>query len=392
MRISPDIYAAYDALTFISGGNALLAPFAPVKPPSFRGYPRLTAPNRGKTRLFAPNRAKNFSGGSRASIRACATETASHPQHPATGCTNSHQLAALAPTCAEKKFAGCRPGPPTRRTRPMRRRACRLASNCSSLHQLALTCAKKYFCGFAFIVPPSGGLRVLRGSVVGLHSPTPNPNLNRRAPLRPHADIANRKSSLVHRLALTPSNPTKVNVANCRRSKIRPKTYTLNLNTQLMERGQPVRFGVRPTSAAFAPVAPRIVQRTPSNHVTHLTHLTHVTHVTSAVSGSVNSVRSVLTSGFELVRGYPRLFEAIWGTRPHRGGRLNPSLTVAATAQQDRPRPSQRVSSKNFRAPDCNTQAHFSRPLRVLVGAWKLGFPSTLVGRMLMPWSLVILS
>src|SRR5436190_7457916 len=47
----------------------------------FRGYPRLTAPDSGKTRLNAPNRAKNFSGGSRASIRACATPTAT-PVHP----------------------------------------------------------------------------------------------------------------------------------------------------------------------------------------------------------------------------------------------------------------------------------------------------------------------
>ena len=228
---------------------------------SFRGYPRLTAPNRGKTRLFAPNRTKNFSGGSRASIRGCATEPATRPQHPATSCTNSHQLARFAPTCAEKKFAGCRPGPPTRRTGPVRRWACRLASNCPSLHQLALTCAKKYFCqrtanafpplfrvhsrdprALGLGVPPSGGLRVLRGSVVGLPNPNPNLNLNRRAPLRPHVEIANRKSSFVHRLALTPWSQTKPIVANCRRSKIRPKTYTLSLNTQLMERGQPVRF------------------------------------------------------------------------------------------------------------------------------------------------------
>src|SRR5204862_34582 len=47
----------------------------------FRGYPRLTAPDSGKTRLNAPNRAKIFSGGSRASIRACATPTAT-PVHP----------------------------------------------------------------------------------------------------------------------------------------------------------------------------------------------------------------------------------------------------------------------------------------------------------------------
>ena len=195
---------------------------------SFRGYPRLTAPIRGKTRLFAPNRAKNFSGGSRACSRGCASETATAPQDLATTRTNLHLLAGLAPTCAEKKFAGCRPGPPTRRTGPVRRWACRLASNCSSLHQLALTCAKKYFCGFAFVVPPSGGLRVLRGSVVGLPNPNPNLNLNRRAPLRhnptcnPNLNLRRLGSSL----ALTPWSQTKAIVANCRRSKIRPKTYT----------------------------------------------------------------------------------------------------------------------------------------------------------------------
>src|SRR5436190_18557193 len=58
-----------------------------------RGYPRLTAPDRRKTRLNAPNRAKNFSGGSRASIRGSARNR-----------TNSHQLAHLAPTCRKKNY------------------------------------------------------------------------------------------------------------------------------------------------------------------------------------------------------------------------------------------------------------------------------------------------
>jgi len=53
-------------------------------------YPRLSAPKRGKTRLNGPNRANNFPGGSRASIRACATNR-----------TNLHQVAQ---TCAKTWF------------------------------------------------------------------------------------------------------------------------------------------------------------------------------------------------------------------------------------------------------------------------------------------------
>ena len=78
----------------------------------FRGYSRLTAPIRGKTRLIAPNRAKIFSGGFRACNR---------------GCT----------------------------LRP--------ASNCHNLHQLAHTCAKRYFCAKR---NSSYSLGALRGSVV----------------------------------------------------------------------------------------------------------------------------------------------------------------------------------------------------------------------------------
>ena len=144
-----------------------------------RAYLWLTAPNRGKTRLNGPNRAKIFSGGSRASSRGCASETATPPQQPAATRTNLHLLAALAPTCAEKNF-----------------------------------CRK-----IAFVVPPSGGVRVLGPSVV------------------------NHKS-----LTLTPWSQTKVNVANCRCSKIRPKTYTLNLNTRNagLQTGKPIRSRSRP--------------------------------------------------------------------------------------------------------------------------------------------------
>ena len=91
-----------------------------------------------------------------------------------------------------------------------------------------------------------------------------------------------------HSLTLTPCSQTKAIVANCRRSKIRPKTYTPSLNTcnaglqtgkspgipasslslntlgsltpdrrsrpSQLERGQPVRFRARPAfrSAATA--------------------------------------------------------------------------------------------------------------------------------------------
>ena len=123
MNISPNVYAGPDALTACAGvgasclaheldpdldprpGLSPLPLFAPVGYQPFRAYPRLTAPNRGKTRLIVLVRAKIFSGGSRASIRGCA-ESATRPatalQELATTCTNSHQLAALAPTCAKK--------------------------------------------------------------------------------------------------------------------------------------------------------------------------------------------------------------------------------------------------------------------------------------------------
>ena len=113
------------------------------------------------------------------------------------------------------------------------------------------------------------------------------PNSDRRPP----ASVlrALRASVVDHRLALTPCSQTKADVANCRRSKIRPKTYTRNagfqtgksraipassptLNTQLVaadvspqpipsERGQPVRVEVRCNTrsdftGSLQPVAP----------------------------------------------------------------------------------------------------------------------------------------
>ena len=81
---------------------------------------------------------------------------------------------------------------------------------------------------------------------------------------RPPLDGALPRSHNKTSLTLTPCSQTKVIVANCRRSKIQPTTYTLNLNTRNAglqtgkspaiptsslslntlgsERGQPVRF------------------------------------------------------------------------------------------------------------------------------------------------------
>ena len=146
MNISPNIYAVPDALTPCAGvGASCLAhdldPDPDPRPslPSLASFPyvnvlrsrwttwnlqlgnslelgclelgaftspspRLTAPNRGKTRLIELNHAKNFSGGSRASIRGCATGPATAPQDPATTRINLRLLAGLAPTCTEKNF------------------------------------------------------------------------------------------------------------------------------------------------------------------------------------------------------------------------------------------------------------------------------------------------
>ena len=179
MNVSPNVYAGPDALTPYGGVDRTgalrrLAPpwalFAPLGRHPVRRYPRLTAPNRGKTRLNPPNRAKNFQARSRASIRGCASDFATTPQRTASVCTNSHLLARLAPTCTEK-------------------------NSCQ---------------GIAFVVPPSGGLRRF---VASPPNRTRNPNLNLSANLN------------------TFSNQSTPNVANCRRSKIRTKTYTPNLNT-----------------------------------------------------------------------------------------------------------------------------------------------------------------
>ena len=282
----------------------LLTLFSPVGHQPFRGYPRLTAPNRGKTRLFAPNRAKNFSGGSRGSIRGCATEPATAPQHPATSCTNSHQLAALAPTCAEKN---------------LRRR-------------------------IAFGVPPSGNLPVLRAFVVSFFhigksselkpwiffppNPTRNPDLTPRpgrggAPRRPSA-----WPPLT--LTLTPCNQATAIVANCRRSKIRPKTCTLNLNTaSFVNRKSPIVNGASLNTPALTDpsCSARCPQRLPLQ----------IPIIQKSIHPPIPSARTASRSERDLsavtlqFRGRSRLFEVIWGARPHRGEGSAWSLTFPVT-------------------------------------------------------------
>ena len=93
MSVSPNIYTAPDVLTFLSGGTAS------GRSPTLTRNPNRTLCLPLLTSLPSVNVA-----GSRASIRGCASETATVPQQPAATRTNLHQLAALAPTCAEKKL------------------------------------------------------------------------------------------------------------------------------------------------------------------------------------------------------------------------------------------------------------------------------------------------
>ena len=102
-------------------------------------------------------------------IPACATKAATPPQHPASSCTNSHLLARLVPTCTGKNF--CRKILRSRRREEADRRP------------------------------------------VARHpNPTRNHNLNLSANLN------------------TFSKQTTPIVVHCRRSRIRPKSYTPHLN------------------------------------------------------------------------------------------------------------------------------------------------------------------
>ena len=137
---------------------------------------------------------------------------------------------------------------------------------------------------------PRSALRIemLPASVVNLSNPTHTRNLNLRFP--PRSKIVNRTSSIENRLALTPWSQPTAKVAHCRFSKIRPETYTLNLNTRNagLETGSLrglLAWSLSLNTLAFlppdhrpglAPVAPGILQRTPGNACNHATHAPHV--------------------------------------------------------------------------------------------------------------------
>ena len=171
-------------------------------------YPRLSAPKRGKTRLNGPNRANNFPGGSRASIRACAPETATAPQQPATSRTNSHLLARLAPTCAGKNF-------------------------CRFVRSLRVLCAfvvnSRHIGKSSHIKPNKGKYNQLKRPGFSPHNLNHNPNLNR-------------------------GNQTTPKVGYCRRSRNRPGLSPLNLNTS---RSAGLQTGkLRGIPASLAPCFP----------------------------------------------------------------------------------------------------------------------------------------
>jgi hypothetical protein len=309
---------------------------------SFRGYPRLTAPNHRKSPANPLNRAKNFSGGSRVSIRGCAT--------------NCPNLRLLVLTCAKKEIAGiarsCRkkifyffPEPAANMSvtptngksrlltpfkknspKPLRGRlfghigkSSRIKLNkgkynqlkppgfsadplcvplrplcsknfslilnasqtCSELFRPIQSCSDLIFSFRSAPVTPvsrpashqasrfrSETLTVVRAG------PAPRvpgePNLNAAPPMETYGHLwtviltkchfsknpepgtpnsePDSPPHVHHSLTLTPWSQTKANVANCRRSKIRPKTYTLNLNTRNagLQTGKPIRPPSRP--------------------------------------------------------------------------------------------------------------------------------------------------
>jgi hypothetical protein len=123
---------------------------------AFRAYPRLTTHIRPKNPFKMPNRAKKISGGFRASIRGCASGTAAAPQDPATTRTNLRLLAALAPTCAEKKF-------------------CRFVR---SLRALCVSVVNSgHIAKSSRIKPSKGKFSQLKPSTFFAHNPARNPNL-----------------------------------------------------------------------------------------------------------------------------------------------------------------------------------------------------------------------
>ena len=335
MNVSSNVCAGPDALTPSTGGGrgAALRRLTPsstsfpiVNPSGSRAYPRLTAPNRGKPRLSssefqqnAQNRAKNFSGGSRVSIRGYATN-----------CSSFRQLAL---TCAKKHFCRfvfirvsrrtprpfitasnaisrhltvsnaqnfhdpntsphtrnhtpaltLRPPvsdrrPPTSDPRPPISdpgAAARRPQTCSELFRPVQSCSDLNFILRQAAVlrissPPSDrksnivnrkslslNARSPIGAYCHLRTPiVPKCNLSKNPTSDPRPPISDRRPPR-SRLALTPCSQSKAIVGNCRLSKIRPETYTLNLNTRSAglqtgtflslntlesERGQPVRF------------------------------------------------------------------------------------------------------------------------------------------------------
>ena len=225
---------------------SLLPGLRPSNPPSFRAYPRLTADKRAKTPLNRLNRAKNFSGGSRASIRGCARETATAPQRIATTRTNLRLLARLARSCAKKLFYfSCWPAddaavtPTNGKSRlltPFKKNSPKPLRHPHNLTRhpnlnlpvppaLTLTYGRQWT-----LIVAKSNLSKRRPSSLSL-----NTLRSPASDLRPPTAVflrALRASVVDHRsLALTPCSQTKAIVGNCRLSKIRPKTYTLSLNT-----------------------------------------------------------------------------------------------------------------------------------------------------------------
>jgi hypothetical protein len=246
---------------------------------------------------------------------------------------------------------------------------CRTASNCPKLHQLACTCAKKYFCRNPI---DSRSFASFAGSILesATHPQRPattSPNSHLLARLAPTCAEKNfcrgtanlfRVHSRVSRALphIAKSSRIKVNQGNYSQIKVPERlvpnpTHNPNLNRSpapLTLTGSHLRapiltkcpFPEKPAwrlslnstkivnrKSSFANRLALTPRHQPKPKVAHC-RFSKIRPKTSTLNlndlpapcNSVRSVSSVLKLGFELIRSCSRLFEAVWASPPPRGG------------------------------------------------------------------------